>query len=331
MSSPDQDGPSGEPSPPAAQGDAREKVATALVLGVRYLFLTRYSWLLGIVLIALAPVSLGLLPGMMANFFVLDLPQQVFHVSWVALWCAAAVMETLRVATLNAPYRFDDYRVAVRRFRQAWDREPSPRSAWYRRWDGWICFGFGLLTALAIWYVIVDACISSTAADPAPTWEAYVGSQAVAEAVRSRGWQEALHGLLTTMLILGSVNGAVILAREWSQGAVARMPETRLAGGLARSVGARAAAEVRRDPLRLRLREALHHLLGPGYFLRPETDESEPTPPLHLAPGHLGVLLYTAVFLTWYAVNYSSATGPRRCRPRSRRIRPCSMDSCRCS
>ena len=143
---------------------------SAAVLGLRYLHLTRYSWLLGIVLIAPAPVSLVLLPGMLANFFVLDTPQQIYHVSWITLWCAAAVMETLRVTTLNAQYRFDDYRAAVRRFRQAWERATdNPEGQWYERFDGWACFLGGLLAALGIWYVIIDACITRTAADPSAT------------------------------------------------------------------------------------------------------------------------------------------------------------------
>ena len=49
-------------------------------------------------------------------------------------------------------------------------------------------------------------------------------------------------------------------------------------------------------------------LLGPGYFL-PVLEKEDGERELRLAPGHLGLLLYTTVFLVWYAVNYRSAMG----------------------
>ena len=75
------------------------RLKTALVLVVRYLFLTRYSWLLALVLLAIVPVSQILLPRLLANLFVFDLPEQLFHVSWISMWCAVTVMETLRGTT----------------------------------------------------------------------------------------------------------------------------------------------------------------------------------------------------------------------------------------
>ena len=49
-------------------------------------------------------------------------------------------------------------------------------------------------------------------------------------------------------------------------------------------------------------------LLGPGYFV-PVLEKGSGERELRLAPGHLGLLLYTTVFLIWYAVNYRSAMG----------------------
>ena len=271
----------------------QQRIASSLVLGARYLCLTRYSWLLGFALIALTPVALKILPGMLANLFVLDLPQQIYHISWIAFWCTEAVMETLRVTTLNAPERFDDYRMAVERFRQAWGLGPAdPRGEWYRRWEGWLCLILGLATALAIWFVIMNACISCTAADPSPSWEAYAGTAGGGAAVTWVGWREAIKGLLTTMAILGGINGAVILWREWLR-----------RGGAARSVAAagRASAGGSGSP---RLFRAAHFLLGPGYFQVLPAGEGDGAGRLRLGTGHLGLLAYTTVFLAWYALNY---------------------------
>lgn len=55
------------------------RLKTALVLAIRYLFLTRYSWLLAIVLVAIVPVSQILLPRLLANLFVVDRPEQLFQ------------------------------------------------------------------------------------------------------------------------------------------------------------------------------------------------------------------------------------------------------------
>ena len=69
------------------------RLKTALVLAVRYLFLTRFSWLMALVLIALVPLSLDMLPRLLANLFVFDLPEQIFHVSWISMWCAATATD----------------------------------------------------------------------------------------------------------------------------------------------------------------------------------------------------------------------------------------------
>ena len=131
------------------RGLSRDKISSVCVLVLRYLFFTRYSWLLGMALIALTPLSLRAFPGMLANLYVLDVPAQVYHVSWIALWCAVAVMETMRVTTLNAQFRFEDYQRSVERFRETWgqsapSRRPSGTSVltagsvsawgWVRRW-----------------------------------------------------------------------------------------------------------------------------------------------------------------------------------------------------
>jgi hypothetical protein len=283
-------------------------------LGLRYLFLTRYSWILGIALIAPAPVALVVLPGMLANFFVLDSPQQIYHVSWITLWCAAAVLETMRVTTLNAQFRFDDYRTSVRRFRKAWDRSSGERSSdessneWYRRIDGWILLGFALIAVMATWYVVVDACIARTAADPAPTWAPYVGSPVTPEAVIRRGWNEAWQGLFTTIVILSAVNGLVILGGEWSRHRGSRTSilfDGFSAAASTRSVRHKVPAS---DWLQAAVK-LLHRLVGPGYFIPYEDEDGQPDGRLRLAPGHVGLMVYTVAFIVGYALNYRSTTG----------------------
>lgn len=316
-------GGSESPSDPSGKssfrGLSQQKLSTALDLGLRYLFLTRYSWILGITLIAPAPVALVVLPGMLANFFVLDSPQQIYHVSWITLWCAAAVLETMRVTTLNAQFRFDDYRTSVRRFRKSWDHSRADRSSadhsradsgneWYRRIDGWILLGFALIAVLATWYVIVDACIARTASDPAPTWAPYVGSPVTPEAVIRRGWDEAWQGLFTTVVILGVVNGLVIIGGEWSRHRGSRT--SILFDGFSAAASSRSVQhKVPTSDRWQTLVKLLHRLVGPGYFIPYEDEDGQPQDRLRLAPGHVGLMFYTVAFLVGYALNYRSTTG----------------------
>jgi len=281
----------------------RDRIAATVVLAVRYMFLTRYSWLVGSLLIALAPLSLRAVPGMLASLFVLDLPTQVYHVSWIALWCAVAVMETLRVTTMNAPDRFDDYRSAVEAFSIAWGGNPTTfRTEWYRCSKGWFCFGLGLATALAIWYVIVDACVANTSADAAPTWQPFLTESGQASDVTRLCWGEAIRGALTTILVLGGISGLVILGHGWAARCASR-PGAPSADAAGRSIRTRVRG------LQALFRMA-RFVLGPGYFrsVSPGAENDGDTH-LRLAPGHVGLLLYTTAFLTWYGINYHSATG----------------------
>ncbi|MFV1964268.1 MAG: hypothetical protein ACC628_02505 [Pirellulaceae bacterium] len=291
----------------------KDKISATAVLVVRYLFLTRCSWQVAILLIALAPMSLRTFPGMLASLFVLDVPQQIYHVSWIALWCAVAVMETLRVTTLNAAYRFDDYRAAVIAFREAWGYEPAVSTDGYRSKQGWICVALGFSTAVAIWYVIADACVSKTAADPAPTWQPYLDAAGAGADVASLGWREAIKGMATTIAILGSVLGIVILwhsGRRWMTRHATRSNVP--AAGTAASAGNATLFRRRLAAWSQRVFRVLRFLMGPGYFRRvtPNSDGDDQER-LRLAPGHVGLFLYTAAFLMWYCVNYGSATGPQ--------------------
>ena len=136
------------------------RIKSTMVLAARYLFLTRYSWLTAVILVLLVPASLRTFPELLANLFVFDLPAQVYHVSWAALWSAVTVMETLRVTTLNADARFDDYRIAVEKFREACHvEEPAETEEWYLTRGGWLTFLLGLAASIAVWHLIMDASI----------------------------------------------------------------------------------------------------------------------------------------------------------------------------
>ncbi|MBI2481871.1 MAG: hypothetical protein HYV60_25460 [Planctomycetia bacterium] len=263
------------------------RLKTAVVLAFRYLFLTRYSWLLALVLIAIVPVSQVLAPRLLANLFVFDLPEQLFHVSWISMWCAATVMETLRGTTMNAHVRFDDYRIAADRFRDAWGMEVVDDTVqWYRNGTGWIMMLLGLAVAIGIWHRIMQACIESTVDDPSAIWTSHVGTSTEA-AMRAFGWKHAVSGLLTTITLLGVLNGIMILFHE---------RRIRRAGN--------------KQPQWLRsLYAFLSAVMGPGYFRSEEQADGAAT--LHMAPGHFRLLLYTATFLGWYVVNYVTATGDR--------------------
>jgi hypothetical protein len=242
---------------------------------------------------------------------VLDVPAQIYHVSWIALWCAIAVMETLRVTTLNAVYRFDDYRAAADEFREAWGYEPVLSTDWYRSKKGWLCVALGLMAAMAIWYVIVDACVSNTASDPAPTWQPFLAAAGARADVATLGWREALKGMVTTIGILGSVVCIVIAWHTWHRWMTQQATR---ANALAASRGADAgrAGQFRRwlAAGSQRVFRILHFLMGPGYFRHVEPNQVEDGQErLRLAPGHVGLVLYTATFLVWYGVNYGSATG----------------------
>lgn len=262
------------------------RIKTTLVLAIRYLFLTRYSWLMALVMLAIVPLSLGVLPRLLANLFVLDLPEQIFHVSWISMWCAATVMETLRVTTMNAHLRFEDYRIATEHFREAWGIEAvDDTGEWYRNRVGWVMMLLGVAAAVGVWHGIMAACIESTVGDPAATWHSYVDASNAA-AMRAFCWQRAIAGLLTTLTLLGVLNGLMILSHE-----------RRMRRG-----------EKGQPRWQRSLYAGLNAVLGPGYLrTEPQSDSTA----LHLAPGHLRLGLYTAAFLVWYAVNYVTATGDR--------------------
>jgi len=263
------------------------RLKAALVLAVRYLFLTRYSWLLALVLLAIVPVSQLLLPRLLANLFVFDKPEQLFHISWISMWCAATVMETLRATTMNAHLRFDDYRIAVERFREAWGIDVVDDTVdWYRNRTGWVMMLLGLAVAVGLWHRIVQACINSTVDDPSAIWISHVG--AVSEtAMRAFAWKQAIAGLLATVTLLAVLNGIMILFQERR----------------AKQLGNK------QPGWRVSLYACLNSVMGPGYFRKVEHSDSEPS--LHFAPGHFRLVLYTTTFLIWYVINFVTATGDR--------------------
>ena len=267
------------------------RLKTALVLAIRYLFLTRYSWLLALVLLAIVPLSLDLMPRLLANLFVFDLPKQIFHVSWIAMWCAATVMETLRATTMNAHLRFDDYRIAAEKFRDAWGIEVVDDSRqWYRSRVGWGMLLLGLAVAIGIWHRIMEACIAQTVRDPSDSWSQFVDISDEA-AMATFCWKYAVAGLATTVVVLGLLNGLMIL-----------LYERRIRN-----------SQSEESSFIQSLYACCASITGPGYFREEsssdEADANDAAPSLHLAPGHLRLVLYTVAFLTWYAINYATATG----------------------
>ncbi len=261
------------------------RLKTALVLAMRYLFLTRYSWLLALVLLALVPISLEFMPGLLGNLFVFESPRQIFYVSWISIWCAATVMETLRSTTMNAHLRFDDYRIAAQEFRDAWGINSVDDSIqWYRSRVGWIMLLLGLAVAIGIWYRIMEACIEQTTLDRSASWDMYVPKGDFA-AMRAYCWRQAIYGLATTLVLLASLNGVMIWLYEWRIRST-MSERTRWMQPFYATCGS---------------------IMGPGYF-RTEPDSASPTS-LHLAHGHFRLVLYTFAFLGWYIVNYVTVTG----------------------
>jgi hypothetical protein len=194
-------------------------------------------------------------------------------------------METLRTTTMNAHLRFDDYRIAAERFRDAWGVETvNDATVWYRSWTGWVVTLLGLAAAIGIWHGIMHACIESTAEDPAASWNTYVDASNEG-AMRAYCWQQAIAGLFTTLTLLLVLNGIIILLHE-----------RRLRHG------------GNKQPERLRsLYACLNEVMGPGYFRTEPLSDSPKA--LRLAPGHIRLVLYTTTFIAWYVVNYVTATG----------------------
>jgi hypothetical protein len=251
--------------------------------------------LAGLVLVLIVPLSLGAFSRLLANFFVLDLPEQIYHVSWISMWCAATVMETLRATSMNAHLRFEDYRLAVQRFRDAWNIDAVEETAeWYEKASGWLTLLLGVAAAVAVWHLFMDACIARTAGDRSPSWAKFVGEIASDEearqAVAALCWQKAIAGLLTTLVLLGVLNGLMIWLR-------ARRKHLRTTNPAAED----------QPPWQRSLYALLHFLMGPGYFEEEQGDDPRQPTTLRLAPGHFRLVLYTVTFLTWYMVNYVSA------------------------
>ncbi|MDP6445441.1 MAG: hypothetical protein QF805_16700 [Pirellulaceae bacterium] len=271
------------------------KLRIAFVLALRYIFLTRYSWLIGLLLVVLAPVSLRLFPALLGNLFVIDLPEQIQQASWIAFWCAAVVMETLRVTTWNAQHRFDDYRAAAERFRTGWGLAPLTESTeWHRRRHGWLTLVLGLVAAGAIWFVLMEACVRNTAHDPSSTWVDSEQQQLTGAGVSAAAWIAARRGLLVAVSILIALHAVVVIGHEiWD-----RRVRRHAAVGAAHPI----------VTVSHRMFGLLDRLLGPGYFRCLQTDSAGRNW-YRLAPGHVGLLLTTIAFLTWYLVSYLLAAG----------------------
>jgi hypothetical protein len=279
-----------------------EMLRTAALLALRFLFLTRYSWLMAIALLGLPPLALVAVPSLLENLFVLDRPVQVFHVSWITMFCATTVITTLRITTLNAVDRFDDYDRASREFQAAWGMSETRDTPWYLRPEAWLMLGLGLGASLSIWHGVVSACVARTAADPGPAWGDFADEQSARMHVSTAAWHQAWLGLAATLGTLLLIYVALSARDYWFSSRVLDDQAYRYTPGRRRSA-IRPDVEIAEQPVY----EFLTYLLGPGYFravtIRRSGQEEEH---IVFAPGHAGLMLCTSLFFGWYGWNYWS-------------------------
>jgi hypothetical protein len=277
-----------------------EKIRAAGVLALRFAFLTRYSWLLALAMVALPPLALVAAPALLENLFVLDHPIQMLHVSWITMFCATTMITTLHITTINAIDRFDDYRAACDYFHRAWGTSAPDCRPWFRRPDTWSMLGLGLGASLGMWYVVMSACVSRTAADPGPAWSAFANSTSVGEgSIAWAAWQQALYGLSSTVGVLLVVYLVLVIR----QGFFCCTP-------LAEAPYQYQPPELRTTPPGVtRTNQPLINFLawiaGPGYFRAVVHQRGDQLfQKIVLAPGHAGLVMMTSLFCGWYGWNY---------------------------
>lgn len=291
----------------------REKARTAIVLAMRFLFLTRCSWLLALLLVALPPFSLAVAPALLENLFILDRPIQLFHISWISMFCSASVIGTLRIAALNAADRFEDYRQACLEFQRAWGQPSGASQPWFRRWDGWLTLVIGLAAVISIWFVFMAACITRTAADPSPEWVTTVRGPISSVAVERAAWIEAAKGAGMTLGVLGAIYCSLAAHQVW----FAEQASSHCAFRGRKGVLQRETAILDQSPTAdddpfehgwlHPIYSGLAWLLGPGYFREVTyAREDGNHRRIVLAPGHGSLILSTLLFLSWYVWNYGS-------------------------
>jgi hypothetical protein len=118
----------------------------------RLLFLLRYSILTGLLPPLLLVLAQYVNPQLLRGLFVPDTPAQLFNVTWLSLLIAALVNIMLRVVQINAPDRFQDYKVSG-------GKAPSP-GPWRLRW----------LLLLGIGMPIPIFCSVLITSDPPQRW-----------------------------------------------------------------------------------------------------------------------------------------------------------------
>ena len=291
-----------------------EKLRTAATLGLRFLFLTRYSWMLALTLVALPPFALLVAPSLLENLFVFDRPVQMFHVSWIAMFCAASVIGTLRITALNAIDRFEDYRQACADFHAAWKTEERVGKRWYHHWEGWLTLIAGLATAIGIWYVIMAACVARTVTDPSSAWGDLSRDSGAGTSVSYLAWREAIYGAGLTIGILSAIYILVAvhqhcLADDVDDERPFPCSESARSGQSAQNSAATPGLPDLPElaSTEFRFYQFLAVLTGPGYFREVNYRcTSGSRHQIVLAPGHAGLMLSTALFLGWYAFNYWS-------------------------
>ena len=136
-----------------------------ILFRLRWLYVTRFSWLIGTALILLPAICLWGVPSLLGNLFVLDSPIQLFNVSWITMIVGAMALVSYRITELNAPERFDDYRRALKRYLlvRGTTREKlaTRRLRWRLRW----------LALSIMWLPIPLAALICTWMDPEFVWD----------------------------------------------------------------------------------------------------------------------------------------------------------------
>src|SRR5262245_61388312 len=103
-------------------------------LRLRQGFITRFSWLVGLLPILLWIASQVSAPEVLANLFVLSGWYQFSLVAFLSLLLAALTLITSDVALTNAPARFEGYRALLPATFPGRPKQPGERVWSGRRW-----------------------------------------------------------------------------------------------------------------------------------------------------------------------------------------------------
>ena len=251
---------------------------------LRRLYPARYSILIGILVPALVPLSLFVVPGLLLGLFVLDSPFQLTNVTWLSLMLATMVLVTYRVTRLNMAERLADFRRDRQRLRdEATDR---PRM-WRWRWM-WLAL---------IGYPVPIACAWCTFGDPATTWGSL--NSVVPHDYRVAGWcgLAIAAGTMIALLML-------LLLTALQQWLLA--PESRVPGlfPFEHHWLFDRARKTRIGWIHRPLVSARYRVRPLSGYVRVRTDDEQRQAWLVPAPGHVQLAFCALALLAAYAVGY---------------------------